>query len=74
MNRQFTPNIRYWGAIVLVIVLLLASCQSKPQAVDTVNESEVAAAPTAVPPTDIPPTPRPEPTPEPDMITSAEEM
>lgn len=73
MNHQFTSKIRYWKVILLIVALLLGGCQSEPQAVDTVDESEVVA-PTAVPPTDIPPTPEPEPTPEPDLITSAEEM
>ncbi len=71
MNRQYTLIVRRWGAILFIILLLLAGCQSKPEAADEVLESEATAMPTAVPPTDIP---EPTPTPEPVLITDAADM
>lgn len=76
MNYQFMLKSQYWGAVLFILVLLLAGCQSEPQAVDEPPEAEAIVEATAVPPTDIPPTPIPEPTttPEPALITDTADM
>ena len=68
MKRMIFISRQYLKVVLLLFVslLLLISCQSEPEAVQEVPESEdaVVVEDTAVPPTDIPPTPLPEPAPE----------